>query len=69
VSTFYKALATIDEGERMKLYAQAENIAAQESPVIPLFYAEHTRLLQKYVRDNPLDPMNRVDLKQVWLDK
>jgi oligopeptide transport system substrate-binding protein len=69
VNTFYKALATIDEGERMKLYAQAENIAAQESPAIPLFYAEHTRLLQKYVRDNPLDPMNRVDLKQVWLDK
>lgn len=69
VRVFYQALATNDESERMKLYAQAENIAAQESPVIPLFYAEHIRLLQKYVRDNPLDPMNRVDLKRVWLDK
>ena len=69
VQTFYKALATNDETERMKLYAQAENIAVQESPTIPLFYAEHIRLLQKHVRDNPLDPMNRVDLKRVWLDK
>ncbi len=69
VETFYKALATNDETERMKLYAQAENIAVQESPTIPLFYAEHIRLLQKHVRDNPLDPMNRVDLKRTWLDK
>ena len=66
---FAQALATQDESERMKLFAQAENIAMQESPVIPLFYAEHIRLLQQYVRDNPLDPMNRVDLKRVWLDK
>lgn len=69
IRVFYQALATQDETERMKLYAQAENIAVLESPVIPLFYQEHIRLLQKYVRDNPLDPMNRVDLKRVWLDK
>jgi oligopeptide transport system substrate-binding protein len=69
VKVFYQALATNDETERMKLYAQAENISVQESPTIPLFYAEHIRLLQKHVRDNPLDPMNRVDLKRVWLDK
>jgi oligopeptide transport system substrate-binding protein len=69
VDVFYKALATQDETERMKLYAQAESIAAYEAPVIPLFYQEHIRLLQKWVRDNPLDPMNRVDLKRVWLDK
>jgi oligopeptide transport system substrate-binding protein len=69
VKVFYQALATNDETERMRLYAQAENISVQESPTIPLFYAEHIRLLQKHVRDNPLDPMNRVDLKRVWLDK
>ncbi len=53
----------------MELYAQAEDIAAYEAPSIPLFYEEHYRLLQPYVRDNPLDPMNRIDLKYVWLDK
>ncbi len=66
---FDKAIATPDETARMKLYAQAENIAVQESPQIPLYYEEHYRLLQPYVRDYPLDPMSRVDLKWVWLDK
>lgn len=66
---FEQALATTDETERLKLYAKAENIVAYESPAIPLFYEEHHRLLQPWVRDNPLDPMNRIDLKWVWLDK
>ena len=66
---FEQALQTTDEASRDKLYAKAENIMAQESPAIPLFYEEHYRLLQPWVRDNPLDPMNRIDLKWVWLDK
>jgi len=66
---FYQAIAMTDEAQRMELYAKAERIAAFEAPTIPLFYEEHYRLLQPYVRDNPLDPMNRVDLKYVWLDK
>ncbi len=66
---FSQALQTTDETERVKLYAQAEQVAAYEAPSIPLFYQEHYRLLQPWVRDNPLDPMNRIDLKWVWLDK
>jgi peptide/nickel transport system substrate-binding protein len=66
---FDKAIATIDKPQRLKLYAQAENVAVAEAPNIPLYYEEHCRLLQPYVRDNPLDPMNRIDLKWVWLDK
>ena len=66
---FYQGLATTDEAARLKLYAKAENIAAYEAPSIPLFYEEHYRLIQNYVRDNPLDPMNRIDLKTVWLDR
>jgi peptide/nickel transport system substrate-binding protein len=66
---FYQALSTTDEAQRLDLYAQAEDVAAFEAPNIPLFYEEHYRLLQPYVRDNPLDAMNRIDLKTVWLDK
>ncbi len=66
---FYQAIGTTDESQRMKLYAGAEDVAAYEAPSIPLFYEEHYRLLQPYVRDNPLDPMNRIDLKYVWLDR
>ena len=66
---FYQAIAMADETKRLELYAQAESIAAYEAPSIPLFYEEHYRLLQPWVRDNPLDPMNRIDLKYVWMDK
>lgn len=66
---FEHALATTDDVERLKLYAQAENVAAFEAPQLPLFYEEHYRVLQPWVRDNPLDAMNRIDLKKVWLDK
>jgi peptide/nickel transport system substrate-binding protein len=68
-SFFANALATTDELKRDSLYAQAENVAASEAPQLPLFYEEHYRLLQPWVRDNPLDAMNRIDLKYVWLDK
>jgi peptide/nickel transport system substrate-binding protein len=68
-SFFANALATTDELKRDSLYAHAENVAASEAPQLPLFYEEHYRLLQPWVRDNPLDAMNRIDLKQVWLDK
>ncbi len=66
---FYQGLATNDEAARLKFYALAESVAAYEAPTIPLFYEEHYRLVQNYVRDYPLDPMNRIDLKTVWLDK
>ncbi|HYM20744.1 MAG TPA: ABC transporter substrate-binding protein [Candidatus Kapabacteria bacterium] len=66
---FSRALETTDDAARVKLYAEAENIAASEAPCIPLFYQEHYRLLQPWVRNNPLDAMNRIDLKWVWLDK
>lgn len=66
---FEEALTTTDEIERNKIYAKAETIMAYECPTIPLFYEEHYRLLQPWVRDNQLDPMNRIDMKWVWLDK
>jgi oligopeptide transport system substrate-binding protein len=66
---FEQALQSTNDVERNKLYAKAENIMTFESPAIPLFYEDFYRLLQPWVRDNPLDPMNRIDLKWVWLDK
>jgi peptide/nickel transport system substrate-binding protein len=66
---FEQALTINDEIERNKVYAKAENIMAYQAPNIPLYYEEFHRLLQPWVRDNPLDPMNRIDLKWVWLDK
>ncbi len=66
---FKQGVKTIDFTARMKYYADAEQIAMDDAPIMPLFYERHYRMLQPYVRDNPLDAMARYDLKYVWLDK
>ncbi len=64
---FARALATTDETERNALYAAADREAMRNAPSIILFYEEHYRLVQPYVRDYPLDAMERIDLKWTWL--
>lgn len=66
---FRKGVSTIDFVARMRYYAEAEKAAIADAPVLPLFYERHFRLLQPYVRDYALDPMARMELKYVWLDK
>ncbi len=61
-----EAVATVDERRRLQLYAQAERYATADSPCLLLFYEMHYRLLQPYVRNYPLDAMNRMYLKRVW---
>ncbi len=41
-----KALRTIDDKERNKLYAEADQIVTNDAPVLPLFYDKDHRLLQ-----------------------
>ena len=65
---FNEAVRTIDYLARMLKYMQAEQVAMDDAPVMPLFYERHYRLLQPYVRGMKLDPMARYDLKGVWLD-
>ncbi|HZV12510.1 MAG TPA: ABC transporter substrate-binding protein [Candidatus Kapabacteria bacterium] len=64
---YSRALATTDEAKRNSLYIQAESEAMKNAPSIILFYEEHYRLLQPYVHSYPLDAMERIDLKWVWL--
>ncbi len=67
---FQQGVRQSDAAARMALYAQAEQIAVDDAPLIPLFYERHYRLLQPWVRDDPLDAMARYDeLKRVWFDK
>lgn len=66
---FLKAVQTNDQKLRLDLYKQAEQIAINEAPIIPITYERHFRLLKKNVRNNPLDAMARYDLiKEVYLD-
>jgi peptide/nickel transport system substrate-binding protein len=61
-----KAVATVDDSTRLKLYTEAEKIATADAPCLLLFYEMHYRLLQPHVRNYPLDAMNRMYLKRVW---
>ncbi|MES2766492.1 MAG: ABC transporter substrate-binding protein [Bacteroidota bacterium] len=63
-----EAVATTDITQRNALYKQAETLAMQDAPALMLFYEMHYRLLQPYVRDYPLDAMNRIVLKKAWFD-
>jgi len=65
---FRKGVSTIDHIAQMKHYADAEQIAMNDAPIMPLFYEMHYRLLQPNVRDYPLDAMARIDLKYTWFD-
>lgn len=65
---FKKGVSTIDHIAQSKYYAEAEKIAMADAPIIPLFYEMHYRLLQPHIKDNPLDPMARYDLKYVWME-
>jgi peptide/nickel transport system substrate-binding protein len=66
---FEKAIATTDQAERYKLYEQAEQIAISQAPMLLIYYDEDYRMLQPYVRGYALDPMHRVDMRYLWLDK
>lgn len=66
---FEKAIATTDQTERYKLYKQAEQIAISKAPMMLIYYDEDYRMLQPYVRGYALDPMHRVNMRFLWLDK
>ncbi len=66
---YEKALRTRDREERLQLYAQAEQIAVEDAPMLWIYYDMQFRLLQPYVRNYHSNAMNRVDLREVWLDR
>ncbi|MBX7154455.1 MAG: ABC transporter substrate-binding protein [Bacteriodetes bacterium] len=61
-----KSVAITDIQTRNEMYKQAELIVTKDAPCIMLFYDMHYRLLQPYVRDYPLDAMNRIQIKHAW---
>lgn len=64
---FNQAVGTVDDALRMAKYLEAEQVAIDDAPILPLFYERHYRLLQPHVRGIGLGPMARYNLKRVWL--
>lgn len=66
---YEKALATTNDTKRYELYHKAEQVAINDAPMMMIFYDLDERLLQKNIRDYPINAMDRRDLKTVWLDR
>ena len=62
---FEKAITISDKTERYKLYAQAEQLAVNDAPMMYIYYDQDFRILQTYVIGYELDPMHRVNLRQL----
>ncbi|MCS7028767.1 MAG: ABC transporter substrate-binding protein [Bacteroidia bacterium] len=62
---FEAALNTKNQQQRSLLYARMEDILAQELPIIPIYFDEVVRILQKNVEGLENNPMNLLLLKKV----
>ena len=67
-SMIEQASRSTDNNQRLALYKHAESLASVDVPALMLFYEMHYRFIQPYVRNYPLDALNRIQLKDVWYD-
>lgn len=66
-SLFNAARVEPDKTKRFALLTQAEQVALDDAPYMPIFYDENFRLEQKNVRNLPENPMNYMDLTDTYL--
>ncbi|WP_055442351.1 ABC transporter substrate-binding protein [Lacinutrix himadriensis] len=52
--------------KREKLYSKMDSLVMQESPIIPMFYDEVVRFTRKNVNGLGINPINLLELKQVF---
>lgn len=64
-SLYMIAVAESDETTRKNLYYTMDSLMMQDAPVIPLFYDEVYRFVQKDVSGMDPNPLNMLDLKRV----
>lgn len=59
------SLLETSDSARYAMYQQMDNIVMSEAPVVPLFYDESVRLVQKNIEGLTPNPMNLLNLKRV----
>ncbi|PCJ89699.1 MAG: peptide ABC transporter substrate-binding protein [Flavobacteriales bacterium] len=63
---FEQALQTVDKAARYRLYRMAEQVMLDDAAIMPIYYDEFTRLLQKNVRNFPANAAEYRDLSEVY---
>jgi len=66
-SIYTKALVTVNDTERMKLYEEADQAALDDAPYLCIFYDENYYLLHNYVKNFYGNAMDYRDLSKVYL--
>lgn len=64
---FEEAMNAPSEEETYELFKKAESIAMEDAPVIVLWYDEGFRLLKRYVKNFPNNPMQYRDYSEVYI--
>jgi oligopeptide transport system substrate-binding protein len=57
-----------DRKERLKLVYEAEKIAVEDAPIIPLYVYTQQFLIRPYVRDMPINLLDQMQIERSWLD-
>jgi ABC-type oligopeptide transport system substrate-binding subunit/tetratricopeptide (TPR) repeat protein len=55
----------MEQGERMRMYQEADRVLVEESPLLPLLYGRSQLLVKPWVRKLPLSPIGPVACKDV----
>lgn len=66
-SVYNKALVTIDDSARYKLYAEADQIALDEAPYMSIYYEENYYLYHNYVKNFYGNAMDYMDFTRVYI--
>ena len=62
---YEKALGTLAEDQRQKRYRQMDSLVNSEHPIIPLYYDQVIRFVQKNVEGMEINPINLLVLKTI----
>ncbi len=62
---YEEALISTSDTNKISLYQQMERLLIEDAPIIPLYYDEVVRIVDKKITGLPINPMNLLTLKTV----
>ena len=62
---YNQALETVDLEHRTKIYQSMDSLALTQFPIVPLYYDQVIRFLQKDIKGMEINPINTLVLKNV----
>jgi peptide/nickel transport system substrate-binding protein len=64
-----EAVKTLDDAERMALFAKADQILIDDAVVMPIYYDSYERLMSRKVKNFPINGMEYRDFTRVFINE